>query len=60
MHKPNNLLESDVREELDWDPRFDDSRVIVKANDGTVTLTGAVDTYYDSMLATMTPGASAV
>jgi osmotically-inducible protein OsmY len=52
MHKPNNLLESDVREELDWDPRFDDSRVIVKANDGTVTLTGAVDTYYDSMLAT--------
>ena len=51
MHKPNNILESDVRDELDWDPRFDNSRVIVKANDGVVTLTGAVDTYYDSVMA---------
>lgn len=51
MHKPNNILESDVRDELDWDPRFDNSRVIVKANDGVVTLTGAVDTYYDSTMA---------
>lgn len=52
MHKPNNLLESDVQEELDWDGRFDNSRVIVKANDGEVTLTGAVDTFYDTLLAT--------
>ncbi len=52
MHKPNNLLESDVQEELDWDPRFDNSRVIVKANDGDVTLTGTVDTFYDTLLAT--------
>ena len=52
MHKPNNLLESDVQEELDWDPRFDNSRVIVKANDGDVTLTGTVDTFYDTILAT--------
>ena len=52
MHKPNNLLESDVQEELDWDPRFDNSRVIVKANDGGVTLTGTVDTFYDTILAT--------
>jgi len=52
MHKPNNLLESDVQEELDWDPRFDNSRVIVKANDGEVTLTGTVDTFYDTILAT--------
>lgn len=51
MHKPNNLLESDVQGELDWDPRFDNSRIVVKANDGKVTLTGAVDTYYDSLLA---------
>jgi osmotically-inducible protein OsmY len=51
MHKPNNLLESDVLEELDWDPLFDNSRVIVKANDGNVTLTGAVDSYYDTILA---------
>jgi osmotically-inducible protein OsmY len=51
MHKPNNLLESDVQEELDWDPLFDNSRIIVKANDGNVTLTGAVDSYYDTILA---------
>jgi osmotically-inducible protein OsmY len=51
MHKPNNILESDVRDELDWDPRFDNSRVMVKANDGVVTLSGAVDTYYDSVMA---------
>ncbi len=51
MHKPNNLLESDVQDELDWDPQFDNSRVIVKADDGNVTLTGAVDTYYDTFLA---------
>ena len=52
MHKPNNLLESDVQEELDWDPRFDNSRVVVKADDGDVTLTGTVDTFYDTILAT--------
>ena len=52
MHKPNHLLQSDVKEELDWDPLFDNSRVIVKAHDGNVTLTGAVDTYYDTILAT--------
>jgi osmotically-inducible protein OsmY len=52
MHKPNNLLESDVEEELDWDPRFDNSRVVVKANDGDVTLNGSVDTFYDTIMAT--------
>jgi osmotically-inducible protein OsmY len=51
MHKPNNLLESDVQDEFDWDPLFDNSRIIVKANDGNVTLTGAVDSYYDTVLA---------
>jgi osmotically-inducible protein OsmY len=51
MHKPNNLLEADIQEELDWDPVLDDSRIIVKANDGQVTLSGSVPTYYDSDLA---------
>ena len=50
MHKPNNLLEFDVNEELDWDPLVDNSRIQVKANDGCVHLTGAVPTYYYSML----------
>jgi len=47
MHKPNNLLELDVRDELEWDPVLDDSRVVVKADDGRVILTGTVPTYYD-------------
>jgi len=51
MHKPNNLLESDVRDELEWDPLVDNSQIIVKASDGVVTLTGAVPTYNDSLLA---------
>jgi osmotically-inducible protein OsmY len=45
MHKPNFLLESDVKESLDWDPMLDDSRVVVKADDGRVILSGAVNTF---------------
>jgi osmotically-inducible protein OsmY len=51
MHKPNNLLESDVRDELDWDYRVDDSRIEVKAEDGMITLSGAVPTLEESLLA---------
>ena len=51
MHKPNNLLEDDVRDQLDWDGLLDDSRIVVKAKDGRVTLSGAVPTYYESTLA---------
>jgi osmotically-inducible protein OsmY len=51
VHKPNNLLESDVRDELDWDFRVDDSRIDVKADDGIVTLSGAVPTLEDAALA---------
>jgi len=51
MHKPNNLLEHDVKEELNWDPMLDDSRVQVQADSGKVVLTGTVPTYYDSSLA---------
>jgi osmotically-inducible protein OsmY len=51
MHKPNNLLENDVRDELDWDGLLDDSRIVVSAEDGQVTLTGAVPTYYEATLA---------
>jgi len=47
MHKPNNLLESDVAEELSWDPQLDDTRISVSANDGQVTLTGSVPSFYE-------------
>jgi osmotically-inducible protein OsmY len=45
VHKPNFLLESDVKEQLGWDPLLDDDRVVVKADDGRIILSGAVDTF---------------
>ena len=51
MHRPNNLVESDIRESLDYDPRLNDSRIVVKADDGRVSLSGAVDTYPEVELA---------
>jgi osmotically-inducible protein OsmY len=51
MHRPNNLVESDIREALDYDPRLNDGRIIVKADDGCVTLSGAVATYPEVELA---------
>jgi osmotically-inducible protein OsmY len=50
MHKPKNL-EKDVQDELDWDPLLDDKRISVSVGDGRVTLTGAVDTYFDRLRA---------
>src|SRR6476619_861686 len=51
MHKPNKILEVDVLDQLAWDPLLDPSRVVVSADDGKVTLTGSVPTYYDVTLA---------
>jgi len=44
-------MESDIREELDWDPLLDDRRIVVKARDGRITLSGFVPTSYGSVLA---------
>ncbi len=51
MHKPNNILEHDVKSELEWDPLLVSDQIVVKADDGQVTLSGAVPTYYDWTLA---------
>ena len=51
MHKPNNLLEFDVKDDLDWDPALDAARIVVKADDGRVTLSGVVPTYYETIRA---------
>jgi osmotically-inducible protein OsmY len=48
MHKPNNMLEADVRDELDWDPQVDDTRIVVAAEKGCVTLSGYVPSLYQS------------
>ncbi len=54
MHKLNRLLALDVKEALGWDPMLDDSRVVVQAHDGDVTLSGSVPTYSDKIRATDT------
>jgi len=51
MHKPNNLLEMDVKSEFGWDPQLDATRIVVNATEGKVTLTGVVPTYYETVLA---------
>jgi osmotically-inducible protein OsmY len=45
MQVSNHLLAADVREELDWDRTLDASRIQVDANDGRITLRGAVKTF---------------
>lgn len=57
MHKPNQWLEADVRDSLDWDPQLDDSRIVVGADDGRVTLSGSVPTYLEVALAADDTGA---
>jgi osmotically-inducible protein OsmY len=52
MHKPNDLLEFDIKDTLDWDSTIDDRRVEVKADHGHVTLTGSVQSYYEKVRAT--------
>lgn len=43
--KTNLQLRNDVGSELAWDPRIDDTNIIVLASDGVVTLTGTVPTF---------------
>src|SRR6476646_5911202 len=52
MHKPNHLLEFDVKDTLDWDSAIDDRRIEIKADDGHVTLTGSVPNDYEKVRAT--------
>lgn len=51
MRKPDKLLEADVRDELDWDPALDDTRITVEAHEGKVTLQGVVATLSDAQRA---------
>jgi osmotically-inducible protein OsmY len=51
VHKPNNLLEFDVKDTLGWDSTIDERRIEVKADHGHVTLTGSVPSYYDRVRA---------
>ena len=51
MHKPDHMLQAQVRTELEWDPKLFDSRTVVKAHDGSIILSGAVDTLAEAQLA---------
>ena len=46
MHKPNEFLKLDVEDQLAWDPQVDTTRIVVSANEGKVTFTGAVPSLY--------------
>ena len=50
MNRPHKVLEHAVVEQLGWDLLLDSSRISVKADDGTVTPTGVVYTYEESLL----------
>jgi osmotically-inducible protein OsmY len=52
VHRPNAFLEADVRDQLAGDTVLDSTRIMVKASDGRVTLSGSVVTYEDAVLAT--------
>ena len=52
MEKPDDVLERDVRDELDWDPAIDDSKVTVGAQGGKVMLTGSVANFHERSVAT--------
>jgi osmotically-inducible protein OsmY len=49
MQKPNDFLEHDVRDELDWDASLDGSRITVEASDDHVLLPGAVQKYVERL-----------
>jgi osmotically-inducible protein OsmY len=52
MQKSDNILATDVKDALGWDPYLDASRVVVKAENGKVILTGAVHSYSQLLAAT--------
>ena len=51
MHRPNDLLEADVRDQLAADTLLDSTRVMVSASHGRVMLSGSVPTYEESVQA---------
>jgi len=51
MNKADSILEHDVQDELGWDVLLDSSDIAVKADNGVVTLTGAVYSYEELLQA---------
>ncbi|PTQ11591.1 ornithine aminotransferase [Sphingomonas oleivorans] len=49
--KSDAQLQSDVMEELEWEPSVDHSHIGVSANDGIVTLSGSVKSYAEKLAA---------
>jgi osmotically-inducible protein OsmY len=49
--RPNDDLQSDVTDELLWDPKLDNARIAVSADDGRVTLRGTVGSFREKRAA---------
>ena len=47
--KTNNELQTDVMEELHWEPSVNSAEIGVSAEDGVITLTGYVDSYSEKL-----------
>jgi osmotically-inducible protein OsmY len=47
----SSQLQTDVQEELEWDPKVDARHIVITAHDGAVTLSGFVPTYFDRLRA---------
>ncbi|MGA3216222.1 MAG: BON domain-containing protein [Acidimicrobiales bacterium] len=50
----NNQLRSDVELELKWNPEVDARHIVVSADNGAVTLSGYVPSYYEKTRAVLT------
>jgi osmotically-inducible protein OsmY len=51
MHKTDMQLKQDIEDELRWDPKVNAAHIGVAVDKGTVSLTGAVDTYAEKWAA---------
>lgn len=47
----DTLLKTDIQEALDFEPGIKSQNIIIKIEDGIVTLTGSVENYYEKFLA---------
>ena len=47
--KTDSQLQTDVQQELDWEPRVDARHIAVSAKDGAVTLLGHVPSYFQKV-----------
>lgn len=51
LWKPDKIITKDVKDELWWSPFIDSEEITVQVKDGTVTLSGTVDSWWEREMA---------